>query len=299
MSEFKLLRDDKYGISPSAIGDLFGVGFNSPIDRFRMDIGEIGAEFTEEERHRIELGKILENSVLDYFEYYYGIEITDRNIDLKYAEGGTTRYIVDGKTVFNGVPTGVECKVSNSQYGSFYDNQGYLLQVQAYMEFEDYDQWFLLGLQNGKPISRLIRRDRKIGRLIREMNDFYSQALLGLKDFVKDFPEHLVKEYNNSVEIEKVEEITEVEHSEILELMEIKEKIKELKDRETEITDRLKKAYLNKEIVTQDYKLTVSERTRKGGFDFDKLALEHPEINLDDYYKEPSTYSTVNLRKIK
>lgn len=297
MAEFKYYRDDKLGVSPSALGDLFGVGFNTPIDRFRLDVGEVSQEFTQEELDRINLGKVLENSVLDYFEDRFKIKITDRNDEMKEALGGTVRYIIDGFTVFEGVPTGVECKVSNSSSGSFYDNAGYLLQVQAYMEFEDVEQWFLLGLQNGKPVSRLIKRDREIGKLIREMSQFYSEALLGIKNFISDFPKHLVKLYNNSVEVKQVDEITEDTHKLILELREVKEAIKTNTKREKEIVELLKTAYDDEEIVTSDYKLTVTTSSRKGSVNLDRLLLDYPQIDLDNYIDEPTTFKTVRLAK--
>lgn len=297
MAEFKYYRDDKLGVSPSALGDLFGVGFNSPVERFRLDLGEVFQEFTQEELDRINLGKVLEDSVLDYFEGKFKIKISHRNDEMKEALGGTVRYIIDGFTEFDGVPTGVECKVSNSNSGSFYDNAGYLLQVQAYMEFEDVEQWFLLGLQNGKPVSRLIKRDREIGALIVEMCQFYSEALLGLKDFISDFPKHLVKLYNKSVDVKQVDEIGEDTHALILELKDLKEKIKDNTKREKEIVELLKNTYNDEEIVTSDYKLTVTTSQRKGSVNLDRILLDYPAINLDDYTDEPTAFKTVRLSK--
>ena len=289
----------KVSLSPSSLGDLFGHGFLSATERFRVDIGEVESNFDEESRARMELGNHLEDAVLDHFEWRLGIEITDRNTETLEALNGMSRFRMDGMTVYNGVPTVVECKVSNSKSNNFYDNFGYELQVQAYMEFLDIEQALLLGLQNGEPAMRVIKRDRELGKDIVEMTEFYSMALIGLLDFKKDFPHHIVEKYAASETLDVVPEVNSDDYQEMLELAMIKEKMKELRAREREISDKIKKKFDKAIIETDDIKVTVRTQTRRGAFDYNRIRLDHPEIDFEKYRKEDTFSTVVRVDKVK
>lgn len=288
------MSKERFYTTPSSLGSYFGVGFNSPQDQIQIDLGLIEPDFDDDAKSRMLLGKTLEDSVLNYYEEYLNIKITDRNTDMMYFYDGKIKGIMDGMTELNGVKTVVECKVSNSKSYKFTDNMGYILQCQAYMLATDTKQALLCGLYRGEPLYKLIERDEEIIQDIKDMTDFVVNVLIGLDDF-SNYPDKILEKYSTIKILPEIETITKSEHEDLLDLIEYKKEEKELKAKIKKIEDNIKNNYDEGVFDNSDYKLTVSMHERKGSYDVIKMSIEHPEIDYEKYLKPSSSYKTMRI----
>ena len=233
MPEFK----SRNYVVASALGAYFGLYQSygtSPLDQLEIDLGNAEAQFDEAAIKRMDLGKMLEISVLDYFEEVLGTKIINRNSEFIYAFDEMLKGIVDGECEdgYLGLPTGVEAKVSNASV-PFTRNIGYIFQCQAYMEARGYKQWILLGLYNGKPIMELIKYDAEMVADIKEMVEAVFAILNGITD-ESSFPWHLVEKYTKTKPAAPVE--ATMEDIELFdEYLSIREEIKEKEGRLDEL----------------------------------------------------------------
>ena len=286
----------RYYVTPSSIGSYFGVGFNSPEEQFEIDSAQEESTFDADSLDRMELGKILEDSALNYFEYKLGIKITDRNEEIKWGLDDKVKYAIDGKTEFMGKKMIVENKISNSNSYIFTENVGYHFQCQSYMLVEDAEAVLLCGLYQGRPIYTIVERDEEMIKDIKEMIDFVVNCLMGFDDFT-NFPEHLLEKYSNKTLLEPIEDMSD-------RAIEYFHKLAELKAEEKDINDRIKALQALYEDVRMpeagtyedDFiKLRVSQGVRRGGIDINALRLDFPEIDYEKYRKSDSTYNIVKV----
>lgn len=280
---------------PSAIGSYFGVGFNTPEEQYLMDIGEKTPEFDDESKKRMKLGNVLENPVLDYFEWLFDIKITDRNSKLIDFYDSKIFGKIDGKTVLNGVPTLVENKISTTD---FTNSVNYQLQVQSYMLMEGYEQCLLLGLREGRPEYKLIKKDLEIAKDIMRMADFITDVLTGLESF-ENYPIDLITKYGGQKE-KVILSKEQVGEGFIETAIEIAKKKNEIKLLEAEVKEKealLKSTFDEGEFKDKEIGLSVSisKQSRAGGYDTARLSIEHPEIDLEKYRKPDSRFQTMRI----
>ena len=164
-------------VTPSSLGSYFGVGFLSPEEQIEVDLGNTEQYFDEEAEDRLRLGRVLEDSVLNYFEEALGIIIEERNDELRVFYDNKMMGKVDGIAVFNGEKTVVENKISNAKSYKFTENMGYIFQVQSYMMATNTKQALLCGLYQGKPVYKVIYRDEEMIRDIKRMVEFVYDML--------------------------------------------------------------------------------------------------------------------------
>lgn len=290
---------ERFTVTASALGSYFGVGFNSPYEQLMIDLGLVENDFDEDSEDRMRLGNELEDAVLNYFEYKLNISITNRNVKAIDALEGKLRIKIDGETIYNGEPTIVECKVSNSESGIFTKNKGYLLQIQAYMEEFGYSQALLLGLYKGKPVWTLIKRDQETIDDIKEMTDIVFGILNGILEFETDFPWELVAKYSNT---KQPETINEFDIDDLLlaeEYVELNQESKSISSRLDQIKEAFKEKYNNVVYKDNNISFRVTESTRKGFLDEVSLEMSHPDIDLDKYRKESTTSKRITISKVK
>lgn len=285
---------ERFYTTPSSLGSYFGVGFNNPEEQIRIDLGLEEAVFDDDAEDRLLLGKILEAPVLDLFENKLGVVIHSRNVEDLLFYGGKIKGKIDGMTMLNGVETVVECKVSNAKSYRFTDNLGYLFQVQAYMLGTNTEQALLCGLYQGKPIYKIIPRNEEMIEDIKEMTDFVVDVLSGIGSF-DAYPTHLLSKYSKTRLIPTIEELDEASKDKAKLLLVYKEQLKELTKQISDIEDYLKTKFDEGIYQNNLFKLTLSTGTRSGGVDIDRLALDHPEIDLKKYTKPDTTYRTLRI----
>lgn len=289
----------RHYVVASSLGTYFGLYQSygtSPLDQLEIDLGNEEASFDDAAIDRMDLGKDLEDAVLDYFERKLNIKISERNTETIYAFDDLVKCKIDGDSIYEGLPTGIECKVSNAAT-PFTENIGYIMQCQTYMNAKGYDRWLLLGLWNGKPLMKLIHRDEQMQQDIQEMAENVVNILNGIlsKD---DFAWHLVEKYSNikKPEIMNLSKDDETLLNEYVSLKEELYKVKAIEDRVKEIENYLKESYVG---VYQDngIKLSITESKRKGTIDLQMLAIDHPNLDIEKYRSQDTITTTLRFKK--
>lgn len=286
---------ERFDITASSLGSYFGVGFNTVEQQLAYDLGYEEPFFDQAAQDRIDLGIMLEDAVLNYFEKKLDIKITERNESIHFAFDGKLKCKMDGVTVYNGEPTIVECKVSNAQGYKFTEDKGYYLQCQAYMEARGYHQTLLLGLWQGKPVWRLIRRDQYVIGLIKQVVEFLYDCFNGLNT-PANFPYHVTSEYSGAPMLESLDEtFTEDDAALVSELFELKQGVKDVDKRIDEIESYLKNKFKNVKYETDEFTMTVASYKRAGSLDLELVREDFPEFDERRYKKPDTEYSTLRL----
>lgn len=287
---------ERFDIIASSLSSYFGVGFNTIEEQLDIDRGLTVKEVDEDAQDRMDLGNAMEEGCLNYFEKKLNIVIDERNSEYKYAVNGLLKCKRDGRTFIDGVETGVENKYSNSKTKCFTDDFGYELQCQAYMMAWGLDQWLLCGMWQGQPKMKLIKKNEELQKDIEELVTRISSILMGLSD-IEDYPWEIVDKYAkvNALKSLDSEDIEEYDKELLHRIGELKDEIKERETECKELEDYAKSHYADSRYQDEDYKYVISTGTRKGDIDKDKLSIEHPEIDLEEYRKPSTTYSTIRV----
>jgi len=291
---------ERYDIIASSLSSYFGVGFNTIEEQLDIDRGLTEKEVDEDAQDRMDLGNAMEEGCLNYFEKKLNIVIDERNSEYKYAVNGLLKCKRDGRTFIDGVETGVENKYSNSKTKCFTDDFGYELQCQAYMMAWGLDQWLLCGMWQGQPKMKLIKKNEELQKDIEELVTRISSILMGLSD-IEDYPWEIVDKYAKVSALKSLdsEDIEEYDKELLHRIGELKDEIKVRETECKELEDYAKSHYADSRYQDEDYKYVISTGTRKGDIDKDKLSIEHPEIDLEEYRKPSTTYSTIRVTSRK
>ncbi len=290
---------ERFSVIASSLGSYFGVGFHDPNTQILIDTGVIDDEPDEDALFRMEVGNILEDASLNCLEYKLKIRIDNRNVEVKEALDGMLRLKLDGETVFEGEPTVVENKVSNSKSSIFTKNKGYHLQCQAYMMVTGYNQAILGGLYRGQVIHEVIKRDDSVIEDIKRMVTIVYGIMNGLLT-MDEYPWELVDKYSKTKIPETLDTFDFIEDEElVLELMDIKSTKSDIDAREKAINNYLKGKYSNVSYQGSGYKLTINSFVREGTIDTKLLELDHPELDLSKYKGEPTEVQMVRINKTK
>lgn len=283
-------------LRPSSLGSYFGVGFNTPEQQFRYDTGQDEVVFDEASKARMALGNFFEDKILDYFEDTLSIIITDRNTKVVHFYDGKLHGKLDGRSIYQGQPVVIEAKMSNSEYKKFTENPGYHIQSQCYMmDDPEIAGTLLLGLQNGRPVYKYIPRDPEMIKDIKTMVDF----VLGLMDGTNswdDYPYDLVEKYSGNKPLPPIEEIEDFEVDYIKKLIEVNEELKILNNEKKHIEMHLKQNYGVGKYEDNGVSMSLALYSRKGDIDFDRLKIDHPEIDIEKYRKQDSSYKTLRVK---
>lgn len=287
---------ERYDIIASSLSSYFGVGFNTIEEQLEIDLGKAIKEVDLEAQDRMDLGTAMENGCLDYFEKKLNISIDERNSEYKYAVNGLLKCKRDGRTFIDGVETGVENKYSNSKTKCFTDDFGYELQCQAYMMAWGLDQWLLCGMWQGQPRMRLIKKNEEIQKDIEDLVTTVSSILMGITS-IEDYPWDIVEKYSkvNKTKALTDEDIEDYDKELLHRIGELKDEIKVRETECKELEEYAKTHYTDSRYQDEDYKYVISTGERKGGFDEDKLSIEHPEIDLTQYRKPSTSYTMVRV----
>lgn len=287
---------ERFDIIASSLSSYFGVGFNTIEEQLDMDLGKTTKEVDPEAQDRMDLGNAMENGCLDYFEKKLNIVIDERNSEYKYAVNGLLKCKRDGRTFIDGVETGVENKYSNAKAKCFTEDFGYELQCQAYMMAWGLDQWLLCGMWQGQPKMKLIKKNEELQKDIEELVTVVSSILMGIAS-MEDYPWEIVEKYSkvNKTKALNDDDIEDYDKELLHRLGELKAEIKEREVECKELEEYAKTHYADSRYQDEDYKYVISTGERKGGFDEDKLSIEHPEIDLTQYRKPSTTYTQIRV----
>jgi predicted phage-related endonuclease len=282
-------------VRASSLGSYLGVGFNSPEDQLKIDLGLVEESFDEAAQDRMSLGREFEDAALNYFEKKFNTSITNRNVETIPLYGSKLVGKIDGMTLLDGVRTVVENKISNSASYKFTDNLGYILQVQAYMMGTETEQALLCGIYQGKPIYKLIKRDEDIIKDIKEIVDFIHSVMLGLETF-DNYPTHLLAKYSKTKLLEPLTSVTDYDRAMFANLTTIRDEIKKLEKQKSELEELIKNKYDTGIYVDNDVEVKITEYTKSGGIDIDAFKMDYGTINLDPYRKPDIKYRTITTK---
>jgi predicted phage-related endonuclease len=282
----------------SSLGSYLGVGFNSPEEQLRIDLGQVEEEFDEAAQDRLSLGKEFEDAALNYFEKKFNIQITNRNTEVLSLYGSKLVGKVDGMTVLDGVRTVVENKISNSNSYKFTENLGYIIQVQAYMMGTETEQALLCGIYQGKPIYKIIKRDEAMINDIKEITDFVHSVMLGLDTF-DNYPTHLLTKYSKTRLLQPLNNVDSNDKAIMENLVVIRDQIKELEYQKKNLEEHIKNKFDIGIFVDDTYEVKVNEYAKAGGYDIDAILLDYPNIDINKYKKPDIVYRTINTKMNK
>lgn len=287
---------ERFDIIASSLSSYFGVGFNTIEEQLDIDRGLMVKEVDEDAQDRMDLGNAMEEGCLNYFQKKLNIVIDERNSEYKYAVNGLLKCKRDGRTFIDGVETGVENKYSNSKTKCFTDDFGYELQCQAYMMAWGLDQWLLCGMWQGQPKMKLIKKNEELQKDIEEVVTTISSILMGISS-IEDYPWETINKYAkvNSLKSLDSDEIEDYDKELLHRIGELKDEIKVRETECKELEEYAKSHYADSRYQDEDYKYVISTGTRKGDIDKDKLSIEHPDIDLEEYRKPSTTYSTIRV----
>ena len=287
---------ERFYLIASSLGSYFGVGFNTIEEQLEIDLGKRVKEVEPDAQDRMDLGIAMENGCLDYFEKKLNIIIDERNSEYKYAVNGLLKCKRDGRTFIDGVETGVENKYSNSKSKCFTDDFGYELQCQAYMMAWGLDQWLLCGMWQGQPKMKMIKANKELQKDIEELVTKVASILMGISP-IEDYPWDIVDKYSkvSQTKLLSSDDMEDYDKELLHRIGELKDEIKIREIECKELEDYAKMHYNDSRYEDNDYKYVISTSERKGGFDEDKLSIEHPDIDLSQYRKPSTTFTQIRV----
>lgn len=285
---------ERYDVIASSLSSYFGVGFNTIQEQLDYDLGKEEKIVDEEAQDRMNLGIALENGCLDYFEMKMGIKIDERNSEYMYACDDKLKCKRDGRTFIDGVETGVENKYSNSSSECFTDSIGYELQCQAYMMAWGLDQWLLCGMWQGKPTSRLIKKNEEMQQDITTIVDAVVEIMMGLRD-IEDYPWDIVEKYSKQKQLKVLsdDDLEDYDKQLLNSMGKLKQQKKQIEDKIKELEDYAKSHYDDCKWSDDDFSYSISTSNGRETFDKNTFSIENPTIDISKYYKEGNSFRTI------
>ena len=287
---------ERNDVIASSLSSYFGVGFNTVQEQLDIDLGKTEQVFDEDAEKRMRLGRYMEDACLNYFEEEMKILIDERNSEYKYACNGKLKCKRDGRTFLDGIETGVENKYSNSSSECFTDSLGYEIQCQAYMMAWSLDQWLLCGMWNGKPVSRIIRKNEELQKDIETIVDAVVEIEMGLRG-IDEYPWDIVEKYSKQKQLKVLSDADLEEYDKKLlnSLGKLKQKKKEIEDKISELETYAKNNYEDSKYEDKDFKYVISTSNGKATFDKNTFSIENPTIDIKKYYKEGTPFRMIRI----
>lgn len=292
------MTNARNSIRASALGSYFGVGYNEPLEQLENDMGNEEITFFGAQLDAMEVSTLLEDGILNIVEARNDCIITDRNTETLEAMDGKLRVRADGLTTINGEYHTVEVKhVASGENPVF--NQGFHFQVMsqiiAYREKGyEINKGILACLYQGRYYQVILELTEELEKDIYIMVNTIVAILQGELP-VEMYPKNILEKYTTLPEEPEefdIEDTTKVE-----ELGKVKIKMKELKDEETALVNYLKGKYSALDAtVAGGTNIKIGQTTRKGSYDMAAIITDHPDIDIEKYRKESTTYQTVRVK---
>ena len=285
---------ERYDVIASSLSSYFGVGFNTIQEQLDYDLGKEEKIIDDDAQDRMDLGNAMEDACLNYFEKKMGIKIDERNSEYKYTCDDKLKCKRDGRTFLDGIETGVENKYSNSSSECFTDSIGYELQCQAYMMAWGLDQWLLCGMWQGKPTSKLIKKNEEIQKDIETIVDAVVEIMMGLRE-IDDYPWDIVEKYSKQKQLKVLsdDDLEDYDKQLLNSMGKLKQQKKQIEDKIKELEDYAKSHYDDCKWSDDEFSYSISTSNGRETFDKNTFSIENPTIDLSKYYKEGSPYRTI------
>lgn len=271
------------------------VGLNPWRSPYTLWLDKMGRLPEKEITEAIRQGTDLEEYVVDRFCEQTGKKVQRKNRVLRnekypFALANVDRWIV-------GENAGLECKTTSTlDYKKFKDGEfpaTYYLQCMHYMAVTGADKYYLAILVFGKEfiVIEIERDEELIEDLMKSEEQFWNEYVLKKipppVDGLVDTDTALQIHYSDPENWEPVDLFGM--NGKLDDLVELKERKKDLEREIREIEQELKERLgENVKGQTDGYEVSWKPQTRRS-FEFDRFRAEHPDINLDEYYKSKET----------
>ena len=293
------MNKERFDVIASSLSSYFGVGFQTVQEQLDIDLGIVPKEFDDESQDRMDLGNVMENACMDYFEKKMTIVIDERNSEMKYACDGKLKCKRDGRTFLNSIETGWENKYSNAAE-CFTDSLGYKIQCQAYMMAFGLSQWVLAGMWQGKPVYRLIKADPEIQADIELIVNAVYDILIGIST-IEDYPWEIVAKYSAQKKLVNLEEdeISDYDKQVLLAIGKLNVKKKEIEEKLDTLKNYAKSKFADSKYKDDFFKYTITSSNGRSSFDKHLFSIENPTIDIEKYYILGSPYQTIKTTAVK
>lgn len=287
------------GVSSSKIDAILNKSkYKTAIEQFLLDTKQIKETVSEVGRQKMEMGKIMEPIIKNLVETAFNVKLTvdkERYIhdthDLYSIEFDALDW--DNKVVY-------EFKNTEKDEKSILET--YYPQVQFAMYMIGWKQARLCFLRNGWELGYIdIARDQNFIDNMEIVANYYVKCLKAKEQPDLEYIDSItanINFYNSKDRSLKGLGVTmELDANEIQDLyawQDVKSQIAQLELQEQIYKDKFSEKYGK----FSDGLVTYSniETEREGGIDIKKLLIDHPNIDIRQYQKEPTRYSRQLLR---
>lgn len=291
MSREEWLRWRKKGIGGSEVAAL--VGMHPYLSPFSIYMDKIGELEPQDDNEAMRIGRDLEEYVAQRFTEKTGIRVRKNSSILMDDECDYMIADIDRWSKKDGI--GLECKTMspNSKAVKGLEDDSvppqYYIQCQWYMMITGLNKWHLAILVLGRAFYtfEIDRNDEDITVLRKAAKDFWIGNVLPRKMPPPDGTEsaqkaisHLIQGVDNEATVRLDSAVDEIKH-----LQEINEQIDTLKQEADAIKQKFLLELGASGIGWNDgYEVSAKEQVRRT-FDTKRFKAEHPELDLDPYYK--------------
>lgn len=306
VSTINMSRDDWLEARRSGIGGSDAatvVGLNPWASLYSLWADKTGRLPDKEDTEAMRIGRDLEDYVARRFEEATGKAVRRRNAILRDPDKPWAHANIDREVI--GERAGLECKTTNvlnlKMYkgGEFPDN--YYCQCMHYLGVTGWDRWYLavLVVGSGFFVFTLERDEDEIAALMDAEKAFWNtyvlQDVAPEVDGTKPTSDAIGKVYATSEGGKTVEILTKRSDFEMLDAL--KQQKKGLQTQIDAIENGIKEEMGTAETGSSQagYRVTWKPQTRTT-FDHKRFAKDHPELDLNDYYKT-STSRVLRIKK--
>ena len=142
----------------------------------------------------------------------------------------------------------------------------------------------------------MIKANKELQKDIEELVTKVASILMGISP-IEDYPWDIVDKYSkvSQTKLLSSDDMEDYDKELLHRIGELKDEIKIREIECKELEDYAKMHYNDSRYEDNDYKYVISTSERKGGFDEDKLSIEHPDIDLSQYRKPSTTFTQIRV----
>ena len=299
-------------IGGSQAGIILGVNkYTSPLELYLQKTGVVSKE--QEENKYAEWGIALEPVIADKFAAEHGefrVEVVEEILQNKkypFMIANIDRLLTDRITGERGV---LEIKTTTQYNEDAWEDSiplAYYAQLQHYMMALDVSFGYFAVLIGGSTykdirverdegyIEALLEKEKAFIKAVEDKDESSLKEKFAGNEHELDFLNPIIEEVNEVLVIEDSEE----EDNIIANIKALAQKLKELKAEKTKLESEIKyKIKGHSGLETNNFRVSYTTVTKKGGIDAKRLATEFPEV-FNAVQKEGISYKRFSVKKKK
>ena len=293
----KVVKTFKTGVSSSKISAILNRSkYRTVVDQFMFDKKRKKAEFTESARQKMNMGNMMEPLIKEIVENHFDTALTvDKN---RYCHDKYEYMTIEFDALDYRNEVVYEFKNTELDEKHIYDT--YYPQVQYAMFIIGWNKARICYLRNGWELGFVdVERDENFLKYMELAAVLYYQNLIedvepdpvqfdAIAEKIEFYKEREPKSNKTYADLtqEDIEDLHRWAH--------IKKQINLLEIEESKLKGKFSSKYGKYEDEHVNYQ--NGEFVRRGNIDFNKLKLDHPEIDFKQYEKPDTTYQRQTLR---